>query len=513
MRTSLSLWSFSNRASWKRQSTFNHSSQSFWIRNYLTRPSSTWTANDSSLLNLAVRDTLDDNSINNDLITIMPEPPYTFGSLEGLPVFDLSDLGAQVAADDDRRKAAGDLNRRLQVAYTKAKTAAESNATRGEQQVLMDNMKTFLHDPLLERDRNPRLSSLSYRMEDYARLSAFCHFLSTAELWPPPSPNDKVPLTDEEYLAGACMGLAQDLSRYGLGRATVRDVASVTAAKELVAQILDYLLQFDFRNGPLRRKYDGVKYALQALERLLYELSVTENSSQTLSERAAKKARSEKELVPELAALKKRMEHRDELREKLIKQCRDGQKAAKQAIYALHRGDKEKAKAVMDQCEACIKELIPTIQEEPPLRLGSFANVVEEYVEAKLFAAWLEPNADMTASGKILVPADFTVLALQPDEYLGGLCDLTGEIGRYAVQRGTKRDVDGVRLCLHSNQRILAEIQSMPVFPSGIGKKMDQLRRSVEKLERILYELSLSEAAGGRPIHTEVESGAPNDNE
>jgi hypothetical protein len=31
---------------------------------------------------------------------------------------------------------------------------------------------------------------------------------------------------------------------------------------------------------------------------------------------------------------------------------------------------------------------------------------------------------------------------------------------------------------------------------------MDQLRRSVEKLERILYEMSLSEAAGGRKVES-----------
>ena len=30
--------------------------------------------------------------------------------------------------------------------------------------------------------------------------------------------------------------------------------------------------------------------------------------------------------------------------------------------------------------------------------------------------------------------------ALTPAEYLGGLCDLVGEIGRYAVRRATARD-------------------------------------------------------------------------
>jgi hypothetical protein len=41
--------------------------------------------------------------------------------------------------------------------------------------------------------------------------------------------------------------------------------------------------------------------------------------------------------------------------------------------------------------------------------------------------------------------------------------------------------------------------------PGGIGKKMDALRNSLEKLERILYEMSLSEATGGRNISHNVE--------
>lgn len=311
--------------------------------------------------------------------------------------------------------------------------------------------------------------------------------------------------TDEEYLAGALMGLAQDLSRYGMGRATVRDVTSVAIARNLVSDIMDQLLQFDFRNGPLRRKYDGTKYALKTLETLLYELSVT-GSTEEDEEPGAKRIRMES-LIPteELEALRKRMEHRDELRENLIKKCRDGQKAAKQSIFALHRGDRKKATQLLTQCEECItNDLLPIVQEEPPLRGGSFGNVLEEYAEAKLFYAWLYGKADGDASptGEVLSPQDFTI-ELTPEEYLGGLCDLTGEVGRYAVQRGTARDTEGVKLCLQTNGSIQSALQMMGRLPGGINKKMDQLRQSVYKLERMLYEMSLSEATGGRNMVTD----------
>jgi predicted translin family RNA/ssDNA-binding protein len=73
---------------------------------------------------------------------------------------------------------------------------------------------------------------------------------------------------------------------------------------------------------------------------------------------------------------------------------------------------------------------------------------------------------------------------------------LTGEIGRFAVQRGTARDYNGVRECLEANSAVSLAIQALERVPGGIHKKMDQLRRSVEKIERMTYEMSLSKAAG-----------------
>ena len=150
------------------------------------------------------------------------------------------------------------------------------------------------------------------------------------------------------------------------------------------------------------------------------------------------------------------------------------------------------------------------MKEEPPLRSGSFAGVMEEYAEGKLFYVWLlgrdsdeggddkAPGKMSSPSGILLQPDDLDLL--EPDEYLGGLCDLTGEIGRFAVAQGTARNSDGVKRCLETNGTILTAIQCMEQLPGGVGKKVDQLRRSVEKLERMLYEMSLSEATGGRTV-------------
>lgn len=47
------------------------------------------------------------------------------------------------------------------------------------------------------------------------------------------------------------------------------------ACRDLVEAIFGRFLQFDLRNGSIRKKFDALKYTLKTLERTLYELSLT----------------------------------------------------------------------------------------------------------------------------------------------------------------------------------------------------------------------------------------------
>lgn len=46
-------------------------------------------------------------------------------------------------------------------------------------------------------------------------------------------------------------------------------------------------MQFDFRNGALRKKFDVLKYTLKKMETTLYEQSLTENLGFTRTAEAA----------------------------------------------------------------------------------------------------------------------------------------------------------------------------------------------------------------------------------
>jgi hypothetical protein len=54
----------------------------------------------------------------------------------------------------------------------------------------------------------------------------------------------------------------------------------VARCRDLVEALMGQFLQFDFRNSPLRKRYDGLKYTLKKLENTLYELSLTEQARQ-----------------------------------------------------------------------------------------------------------------------------------------------------------------------------------------------------------------------------------------
>lgn len=52
------------------------------------------------------------------------------------------------------------------------------------------------------------------------------------------------------------------------------DRDSIRACALLCRALFGELVEFDLRNGPLRRKFDGVKYDVRKIDDILYELSL-----------------------------------------------------------------------------------------------------------------------------------------------------------------------------------------------------------------------------------------------
>ena len=182
------------------------------------------------------------------------------------------------------------------------------------------------------------------------------------------------------------------------------------------------------------------------------------------------------------------------------------QKLSKQSIFSLHRNQTGKARgqlaAAMAKAQSISAEF--DFAGTPELRSGSFQNAMEEWVEGRLFEAWLESGGKIILSPEELSAELTSPLVMTEEEYLGGLVDFTGEVGRWAVLQATRRDRAAVENALAADLTVEAALIHLGTsVPGRMGKKAGALRNNVKKLEHVLYELSLLKGTGRRTLAAE----------
>lgn len=332
-----------------------------------------------------------------------------------------------------------------------------------------------------------RSEFLSHSIQNFTEIQMMHHFFDTGLL---ADPTHFQPCNDEEYLAAA-LSFAQELARYSVGRACEDDHHSIAICRDLILQLNGKMLEMDFRNGPLRRRFDGLKYALKNIEDITYELSLVSS----LGEKEAdgngnsKKRKLEVELIPttHLDEIKVRMDAYDKLREQVIKDSRDVQKLSKQAIFSIHRGNLEGSQKQLDDAYVKALAILALIEKTPTLRNGSFSNSLEEWAEGKMTLQWA---LDKT----ILSKADMAIV--NTSEYIGALSDFTGEIGRMAVASAVKRDIERVKEVQQADVVISSALMLINVG-GKYNKKVSAVQQNLKKVEDVVYELSL-QAKGGK---------------
>lgn len=131
----------------------------------------------------------------------------------------------------------------------------------------------------------------------------------------------------------------------------------------------------------------------------------------------------------DLAALRAAADEDESRRETLIRRSRDVLRGAKHAIYSVHRGEGAAALAALAEARAiATDELLPLTAVSPALR-PLLSGPLEELAEAVCFEVF------MRATGGGRMPTLAECAPVSRDEYLGGLMDVTGELGR-CVSRG-----------------------------------------------------------------------------
>lgn len=171
------------------------------------------------------------------------------------------------------------------------------------------------------------------------------------------------------------------------------------------------------------------------------------------------------------------------LRREVIKEAGDALHHAKRAIFAMQRHNIKEGEAKLAASLSIFLKLNKRHKKNPGLRNeGAYKAALEEYVEASLLHQFV-------TKGKIgKVPK----LVIDPDVYLAGLADVPGELYRYAVKAATAGDRAMVEKCEQMSGDIISELIEFDVT-KYLRTKFDQAKMAHQKLEIVLYELSIRE--------------------
>lgn len=171
------------------------------------------------------------------------------------------------------------------------------------------------------------------------------------------------------------------------------------------------------------------------------------------------------------------------IRRDVINQSGIAQHHAKRAIFALHRGNNAEAASKLKEAGDIFAALVAKYKKHPQIKdEGAFEAGVEEFVEAQLFYQFV-------TTGKI---GELKGMKVDAGSYLGGLCDVPGELYRYAIRAATNRDMETVKRCADLGSEIIGELIEFDLT-SYLRNKFDQAKQAAQKLEQVVYEVSLRE--------------------
>jgi predicted translin family RNA/ssDNA-binding protein len=171
-------------------------------------------------------------------------------------------------------------------------------------------------------------------------------------------------------------------------------------------------------------------------------------------------------------------------RREIIKIAGDAQQLAKKSIFALQRDDAVAAKSLLAESLKSIllaKQIINS--DERLADEGSFRAALEEYAEAELFRQAIS-NEKIGEIGGVVIDEDI---------YIGGLCDVPGELYRYTIKCATEKKFDRINLCYAVAEEIITELVDMDL--TGYNRqKFDQAKQALQKIEQVVYEVSMKRA-------------------
>lgn len=153
---------------------------------------------------------------------------------------------------------------------------------------------------------------------------------------------------------------------------------------------------------------------------------------------------------------------------------------AKKIIFSLQRQDFKTAETKLIELEKLFVNLEAKFGPERLKKEGAYKAAAEEYLEGKTFYLIIKKK-DIQATAK---------LHLDYESYLGGICDLIGEMVRYATNQAAKGKFSEVAKIKKAAEDIMTQLIDFDMT-GYLRTKYDQSRGHLRKLEQMAYEIKL----------------------
>ena len=181
---------------------------------------------------------------------------------------DFSELKKEIEAADAKREELIAKSRAILLQSKKAIYALQRGDSGAAATVVAEMKKAVSSLNKFSQDSS-YAGAVKPAIQEYVEAACFNEFVKTGKLLP----KDELGVSAENYIAGLC-DLSGEIIRKSVNAAINDDDKTVVNAKSFIETLYYGLLQFDFRNGELRRKFDGLKYDLKKMEDLVLSLKL-----------------------------------------------------------------------------------------------------------------------------------------------------------------------------------------------------------------------------------------------
>lgn len=181
-----------------------------------------------------------------------------------------------------------------------------------------------------------------------------------------------------------------------------------------------------------------------------------------------------------LETLKKDYKANESERRQIISASNNILFEAKKTIFSLQRNDLKIAEEKISQIEKAFKDLEKRFGHERLNREGAFKAAAEEYLEGRTL--YLVINNKEIEKLKDL--------SFDYESYLGGICDMIGELVRYATNQAAAGKLSKVAKIKKISEDIMGQLIDFDMT-GYLRTKYDQARGHLRKLEQMSYEIKL----------------------